>query len=271
MKLELLKSTQDIMEIAKHISGKGFKFIHKPDMQGAYGRLKAARKNMPEHLFFYKSAEKGFDWSIAHECGHIIRLFSVDEKDRKIPKSTQENRNIAIKQIANDLEFLSQFIPIDILGKEFDIWYNGTIEWLTNMTIDVRIEKWIYDNFSELRNSQKIMIDKMMEESSAVLIPDYRYITPKKIFQAMICLNYSFAICMDHVLGENYSTPYDLAVLVEYGEDVIKLTDLVLQEDKGYKQDIEIIDECAKILGIRDWYEWTDFENIPLDYVSQGV
>lgn len=122
-------------------------------MQGAYVRLKAARKNMPEHLIFYKSAEKGFDWMVAHECGHIIRLFSADEKDRKSSKSTQENRNIAIRQIENDLVFLSQFTPIDILVKQFDLWYNGTIEWLTNMPIDARIEKWLYDNFAELRNS----------------------------------------------------------------------------------------------------------------------
>lgn len=110
-----------------------------------------------------------------------------------------------------------------------------------------------------------------MQEASAVLLPDYMEMTPKKIFQAQICLNYSFAICLDHIIGKNYSAPYDLEVIVEYGECAIKLTDFVLQEDKGYKQDIEIIDKCAKVLGIREWYEWTDFENIPPDYTSQGV
>ncbi len=269
--MQLMKSTLDILNIAKHISGKGFKLIYKPDIQGAYGMTKPARKNMPEHLLFYRSTGKGLDWTIAHECGHIIRLFSVDEKDRKIPKSTKERRIATVMQIAGELSFLSQFIPPDILIKNIDIWYDGTIGWLTNMPTDIRIEKWLYDNFPELRSDQEFMLDIIMDEASAVLFPEYREMTPKIFLKAQTCLNYSFAICMDNIFGKNYSAPYDFEVLVEFGECAIELTNIILQEDKGYKQDIEIIDKCAQILEIEEMFEWTDFEDIPPDYLTRGI
>lgn len=264
--MKLMKSTEDILEIVKKLSGKGVKFIHKPDMMGAYGSIKVARKNMPEHIMYYK-LEEGINWAIAHECGHVIRMFGVPVEDRKIPMASRENRYIGAKELEADILKLSNFIPVEGLTELFKLWFDGTIQWLTSMPIDVQIEKWIYENYSEIRNEQKVSLDRIMEESALCINVEYKQITPKKVYRTMVCLNYAYAICIDSILGTDYTNPYDV-VFDEFGECALNTVNIALQEDKGYKQDIKNINQIAEMLNIRKWYSWTDFENIPADYTK---
>lgn len=267
--MKLMKETENILETVREVSGKGVKFIHKPDMIGAYGSVKVARKNMPEHIMYYR-LEEYINWATAHECGHIIRLFSVPVEDRKIPMASMENRSIGAKQLEYDILKLLQFIPEEGVMEHFKLWFDNTISWLTNMPIDVKIEKWIYDNYEELRSEQKISSDRIMEESASCLIDRYKQITPKKVHNAVVCLNYAFAVCIDSILGTDYTDVYD-AVFDDFGECALKVVNIVLQEDKGHKGDIENINRIAELLGIREWYTWTGFEDIPTGYSSTSV
>ena len=264
--MRLLKTSEDILENIKRITGKSVKFIHKPDMMNAYGQLKVARKNMPEHLVYYR-LEEGINWTVVHECGHIIRLFGAHIEDRKIPMSSLENRVAGAKQLSNEILTLAKFIPDEDVLEYFNLWFLGVIEWLTSMPQDVQIEKWIYDNYVEIRNEQRILLDRIMMEGALCL---NKQMTPEIVYETMVCLNYAFAVCIDSILGTDYTNPYD-AVYDRFGECALGIVNIVLQEDKGYKQDIENIDKIAELLGIRSWYSWTDFENIPIDYTSTGL
>ena len=264
MELKLLNSTQEILNIISDLTGKSFEFIHKPDLP-TLAMVKIARENMPSHLIYYKSISPGnIDHLIAHECGHVYRMMSVPTEHRKIPASNVGNRQIAITKIENELHALSKNIPIEKMNPLFDIWFNGIIKELTNFPVDMRIEKWIFDNYPELRKAQKITIDKQIRENVHALSQDIKNMTPVFIYDTANIMNYAFASFMESLIGKKYTTPYKRTKYPEVGSKLVKF--LNDTKDEGYKQDIEIINKWSNLLGLTDWFYWTDFEDVPINY-----
>lgn len=265
MELKLHRSTQDILELISKKTKKPFEFIKKPDLRSA-ASIKIARKNMPSHLLFYRE-DKGniLDHLIAHECGHIYRMWDVPPEDRKIPATNDENRRLALTQIEGDIAKLTKVFPVEQLNQLASMWFNGIIQQITNIPEDIRIEKWIFDNYPDLRRSQVVSIDRQMKESVQVLSKRIEGISPKKIYDASNHINCSFAISMESLIGKKYTAPYRNTSYLELGR---KLADLVIRsDDKGYKQGIEIIDQWTELLGLKGWFYWIDFEDVPLDYL----
>lgn len=266
MELKLLNSTQEILDLISDLTGKSFELIHKPDLP-TLAMVKVARENMPFHLIYYKNISSGnIDHLIAHECGHIQRMMSVPIECRKIPASNLGNRQIAATKIENELFSLSNDIPIEKMSSLFEIWFNGLIKELTNFPVDMRIEKWIYDDYPDLRKAQKITIDKQMRENVHALSQDIKNITPTFIYDTANRMNYAFASFMECLIGKKYTTPYKRTNYPEVGAKLVKF--LNETKDGGYKQDIEIINKWSNLLGLTDWFYWTDFEDIPLNYLD---
>jgi hypothetical protein len=267
VEIKLLNSTQEILNLVSDLTGKSFEFIHKPDLP-TLAMVKIARESMPSNLIYYKSINSSnFDHLIAHECGHIYRMMSVHSELRKVPTSNAENRQFAMKQLENELFALSRDVQIGKMDSLFDIWFNGIIRQVTNFPVDMRIEKWIFEEYPELRKGQKITIEKQIRENVQCLSKKIEEITPVKIFSVSNYMNYAFAYFMETLIGKKYLPPYKRTKYVKLGT---KLADLVLEtEDRGYKQDIEIINKWVKLLGIEGWFYWVDFENIPTDYLQQ--
>jgi hypothetical protein len=266
MEIKLLNSTQEILNRIYDLTGKPVEFIQKPDLP-TLAMVKIARKKMPYHLIYYKDMNSSnFDHIVAHECGHIYRMMSVPAEYRKVPAANAESRQIALNHVENELLSLSKIIPISEINSLFDIWFNGIIKQVTNFPVDMRIEKWIYDEYSELRKGQKITIEKQIRENVQGLSKNIERITPLKIYEASNYMNCAFANFMGVVIGKKYLPPYKRTKYVELGT---KLANLVLEtDDKGYTQDIEIINKWVELLCIENWFFWEDIENIPTDYLN---
>lgn len=266
MDLKLLNSTQEILDLISDLTGKPFEFIHKPDLP-TLAMVKIARESMPFHLIYYKNISPGnIDHLIAHECGHIYRMMSVPVEYRKIPASNMKNRQIAANKIENELFSLSRDIPVEKISSLFEIWFTGIIKELTNLPVDMRIEKWIYDTYPELRKAQKITIDKQIRENVQGLSENIKKMTPVFVYDTSNVMNYAFASFMESLIGKKYTTPYKRTKYPEVGAKLVKL--LSDTKDQGYEQDIEIINKWANILGLTDWFYWTDFEDVPPNYLD---
>lgn len=263
MELNLLKSTQDILDLILDMTGKPVKFILKPDMR-TLAVVKIARESMPAHIIYYRDSKSGImNHLVAHECGHIYRMMSVPVEYRKVPASTPANKRIALEPLENELMELSKIVPVEQFA---NMWFEGIVSQVTNIVVDMRIEKWIFDNYPKLRKVQKISIDKQMKENVQVLADRVKKMTPKHIYDTNNSMNYAFAYFMESLISKNYIAPYKRTPYVELGT---KLANLVIEtEDHGYKQDIEIIDKWVNILNLDGWFFWTDFEDIPPDYLQ---
>lgn len=264
MELKLLDTTQDILDLILDLTGKPVEFIMKPGMQ-TLAAVKIARESMPSHIIYYKDSKSGImNHLVAHECGHIHRMMSVPTEYRKVPATTSANKRIAMELLENDLMKLSKTIPVEQFT---NMWFEGIVTQVTNVAVDMRIEKWIFDNYPKLQKVQKTSIDKQMKENVQALSDRIKNMTPKHIYDANSYMNYAFAYFMGSLLSKNYIAPYKRTPYIELGT---KLADIVIgTEDHGYKQDIEIIDKWVNMLDLNGWFFWTDFETIPSDYLEQ--
>ena len=85
MSIQLIDTVHTILEKVRNETGKRVEFIEKNDLT-TFAALKMARKNMPSHLVFYKREhDEIINHLIAHECGHVLRMFAVPEEKRIRP------------------------------------------------------------------------------------------------------------------------------------------------------------------------------------------
>lgn len=263
MSLDLMQSTKNILHLAEDVSKKKFQFVEKGELL-YFARVKPARRNMPFHLMFYKSGHNELiNHLVAHECGHIIRIFSVSEENRLIPKTNNDIKKMALTEIEEDINKLSLSMSFNQLVQILNIWYSGTITQVTNQPPDIMIEKWIHDNYLELRELQLQSIKKQHDESIVALSNRVARMTARKLFKVSNIMNYCFFKYLGLYLDADYLKPYWDFKYKRKGEELARIT----QDYKDdYLGDVDMINKWAEYLEITDWFAWTDFEDVPADY-----
>lgn len=263
MSLNLIKPVNEILEKVREYTGKDIEFVENNNLT-EYAALKMARKNMPSHLIFYKAEhDEILNHLVAHECGHILRVFGVLEEKRLIPKTDDQIKLNALAEIEPEIQQLSSILPFDKLTQIVNLWYNGIIRQVTNLPPDIMIEKWIHDEYPELRPYQSQSIKKQHKEALAGLSPQVMKMTPRKIFDASNIMNYAFFRILGIHFGINYVRPYNNSPYLSKGKKLASITEDYVD---NYEGDIEKINEWANFLNLSKWFVWTDFENVPRNY-----
>jgi len=266
MGLELIRSVHDILEKVKEITNKKVEFIENNNLS-TYAAIKMARRNMPAHLIFHKREHNELvNHLIAHECGHILRMFAVPEERRLIPTSNQEIKGIALNEMQDEIKGLSKILPLERLAQIINLWFNGTVRQVTNFPPDIMIEKWLYDEYPELRPFQLGSLQKQHQEAIAGLKDDVRQITPSKILDASNIMNYAFFRIIGFYIKTNFLTPYNQTAYVRRGKGLAEYTEKNYTND--YEGDLKMIDYWARYLGLSNWFAWTGFENVPEGYLE---
>jgi len=265
MGLELIKPVKSILEKVKEITNKEVEFIEKSDLK-TYAATKLARKNMDAHLIYYKREhDELINHLIAHECGHILRMFGMPQEKRLIPMTDQEIMSNVLKEIETDITTMSKNIPFDSLSQIISLWVNGTVRQVTNLPPDIMIEKWLYDDYPDLRHHQLESIKKQHKEGLAGLSDNVRNLTPRKIYDASNIMNYVFFRLVGFYIKLNLITAYNQTLYVNRGKELANYTEK--NYVNTYEGDITMINYWAKYLGLSDWFTWTNFENIPKNYL----
>jgi hypothetical protein len=266
MSLELIPGIYQIFDKVKALTGKDIQLIEKTDLS-TFAAIKIARKRMPSHLLYYKTEHTGvINHLIAHECGHILRTFSVQENERLSPYSNNQIKLKALSSIEPEIQKLSQAIPFQKLVQIINMWYAGVIRQLTSYPSDIRIEQWLYDDYPELRGSQSQSLKKQLEEGLMGLSAKVETLTPRRIMDASNSMNYAFFTFIGtHFNDNNYLRRYERSGYKNTGNKL-----LLIQKDSedSYRGDIDTINRWAESLQINDWYAWRNFEDIPDNYLT---
>ena len=269
MNLDLPDSLNRIFNEVKSLTDKGVQLIEKRDLD-TYASIKIARKSMPHHLMYYKREHTGIvNHLIAHECGHILRIYGVGPESRLIPFTNDELKLKALKDIEPEIQKLSQMIPFERLVQIANMWYAGMIKQLTNYPSDIMIEKWIYDEYPNLRPYQSQYMKKQYGEAVQALSSQVERMTPRKILKASNGMNYAFF----HTLGTHfkdnyYLRKYDRSAYGDIGKEL-----MLLQQgsENSYKGDIDTVNRWAEALKLSHWFAWRDFEDVPDNYWSGAI
>lgn len=216
---------------------------------------------MSHHILKIKSkVTTNTNHIIAHECGHILRMMKANPPDRVVPCSTSKT----IADATRDINSYPSSIPADIKLRFIDYWLDGIIFQVTNLAEDSRIERWIHDSYVGLRSSQIEYLQYNASQCLASMTKEIAMLTPPKVFLASTAMNYAYLRAIGSIMNIDYTKNFE-----PYPESITigkKLYKLIETPDQGFLQDIETTNNWAKILGLTNWFSWTDFENVPEGY-----
>ena len=263
MTLKLLGSVTEILEKTKEATGKDIRFVERNDLS-TYAVVKPARAHMPAHIIFHKKDPGDvINHLLAHECGHLLRIFSVPPEKRLVPSTNDQTKLKALSEIEPDIKRLSSNLPFQRLVEIENIWYVGTIKQLTNFPPDIMIEKWIYDEYPELRPYQSQIINKQYKEAVQGLSKRVAEVTPRKILNVSNTMNYAFFLILGRHFSVDYLGGYRNSRYSDKGEELASIThDYV----NNYEGDIQMINKWSQFLELSHWFTWADFEDVPKNY-----
>jgi len=191
MTLELIEPVKSILSEVEAATGKPLKFVEKDELN-TFAAVKIARKAMPTHVIFYRTQHDAIiNHLVAHECGHILRMFGVPEEKRLIPAKPKDARAM-LQEIERDLNRISKLIPMQELVQVVGMWTNGLVRQLTNYPPDIMIEKWIYDDYPELRSYQLQSLERQNQQALKGISRKVQMTTPTKIYDSSNIMNYVF-------------------------------------------------------------------------------
>ena len=262
--LDLIPTTRQILHQVEELTQKKFKFVEKNDLP-CFAKVKPARSKIDHHVIFYKkSHDEIINHLIAHECGHIIRIFSAPEQKRIVPFTNENHFKNAIIEMKEEIKKIPLSLPKQQMDQIMKMWFNGLISQLTNTPPDLMIEKWIYDTYKELRGYQLESIKRQWKDAIVGMKPEIKNITPLKIFNSSNIMNCAFYYIISAELKDNFAQPYDSTPYREKGKKLAELTQKNYQNN--LEGDVEKINEWADFLNLSKWFGWTNFENVPKDY-----
>jgi len=225
------------------------------------GITKIAREKMPKHIIKVKeNSTARVNHIIVHECCHILRVMQAQPSQRVIPSTNTRTTEKAFDALKSELSA----VPARVRDEIFKLWVSGIVNQLVNLPVDVRVEKWLYENYPEFRDIQNKSVEMDVENCLLGLSDQVRNNTIESIFKKSNAMVYAYLKGVSSITGKDYGSefePYkDIALL---GEALYACFE---PEDKGYTQDVETINKWAKLLDIEGWFTWIGFEEVPGSY-----
>ena len=264
MTLEVLEPVKAILAKVEAATGKGFDLVEKPDLVQLAG-VKMARRGMPRHIMRYRLTDmQVLNHSIAHECGHVLRMSSVSEEQRRVPITNRYTTAEAMIHVMPEAERIAAGLPGDAGPQLFNMLYEGLVRQLTNLPSDIAIERWLCLDYPALRDAQLASLRLQVREAEAGLDRKVRVMSPRLIYESCNTMNYAFLLLVGEALGESLLGLYAGSPFRDGG---LRLAELTRSRPLDtYLDEIAMVDAWAEHLGLSRWFEWTGFENVPQGY-----
>ena len=262
----LRPEAQDILWRAEKVSGKRVRILPYPSLE-AWGAIRIARDREPYHILRYNPRyERHLDYLVAHECGHLLRLYSVPPGERLVPLVTRKERKTAYRLLLKELPGPLRTLPERALANLLRIWHDGIVRQVTSFPTDMRIERGMFERCPGMRGVQATALVQQLRENEMVLRPEVRALTARTVYRANVAVNCAFAHFLALLLGEP-------ALLGPYPNQSRKearrlLREVAAQSDPSHLGDVEISKKWSEILGLSGWFKWARLGDAPDPKVS---
>jgi len=199
---------------------------------------------------------------IAHECGHLVRLWTVGPAARRLTVSDRVLQVGAIEQLDQELaDMVNAGMPPAALSRMFGLMCPGAVRQVTNVAIDIRIERWLHGQHPALREAQRASLTAQTRENAQVLDPQIARITPPTIYRASTAIGSAFARAVADLYGEPaLAASYRATDVWDLGGELL---DTVAHAHDDADGDVALVDRWAERLGLRDWYRWEQLDTLP--------
>lgn len=258
----------DVITVLKQteaLTGKPIEFVQ-DDSLWTLASVRMARSSMPAHVIrFRKSDPLLLGHLIAHECGHVRRMFAAPPDRRIVPVTRAEHLDRAVCALAAEPPAALAAMGGPHRGELLSIWHQGLVSQVVNLNVDYRIESWLYREHPDMRPGQAQSIAAQVQMSVAGLAPKVRRDTPRLVYVGSNALNCAYLRSVGTMLGQNLVPDYADADIGALGQ---RLAAVLEEPDAGFEGDVRESNQWAAILGIGDWFAWQAFEDVPASYLS---
>jgi hypothetical protein len=254
MPLELIGAVENILRQVEGRTGKAVEFVEKKDLPMS-AELKTAAENETMHRLFHRPAyDEQINYVIANQCGHILRLIGVPEEQRFMPVANYRTMMSYVMEMGDEFQRLVKVFGTEKIKRMVRLWYEGVVFQLTKMPPDIMIDKWLYDEYPELRPIQLSSLIRQRQEAVQSLAPDTRKFTPDKIYRVSNIMNYAFFKVLEDHFRLDWVAPWHSTIFIFDGSALAKVTknDYV----NNHTGDRAMIDAWAERLGLTTWFEW---------------
>lgn len=247
-----------ILEHTRQITGKEFEIRkERTGLSDVWASVKIADSNVPAHVVTYDPArERYLGYLVGHECGHVIRIYGVPAEERKLPFVSRPHRLAAAYDLRDELVNLTRRgMPASEVSTLLAMWHGGIVRQLANTPSDLRIERWLYQDYQGLRAIQETALAHQMRINKKGLLRQVRRVTPEKLYFANNVMNAGFARFLSLLLNKSsYFDVYRETPFATLGEN---LGDETWETpDKGYGEDIGVIERWSRLFDLDAWWEW---------------
>jgi hypothetical protein len=254
MSLELISAVEDILKQVEESTGKAIQFVEQADLP-MLAELRMAAKDDAMHCLFHRpSYDEQINYIIANQCGHILRLFGVPEDQRFMPVANYRTMMSYVMEMGDEFHRIEKAFGPDKIKRMIRLWYEGVVFQLTKMPPDIMIDKWLYDEYPDLRPIQISSLIRQRKEAIQSLAQDTRKFTPDKIYRVSNTMNYAFFKVLEDHFRLDWVAPYHSTIFIFDGSALAKFTeDNYVNNHTG---DRAMINAWAERLNLTTWFEW---------------
>jgi len=254
-----------ILGQTEELTGKPIEFVQ-DDSLWILASVRMARSFMPAHVIRFRKADPVvLAHLIAHECGHVQRLFAAPPQKRLVPVTRIEHIDHVFRILAADARVALGGMDESGTRELFTMWHQGIVSQVVNLNVDYRIESWLYREYPGIRPNQEKSIELQVQMSVAGLASNVKQATPHLLYEGSNAVNYAYLRSVGIMLGQNLVRDYADAAIVKLGK---RLAAVLEEPDTGFEGDVRESNQWAAILGIGEWFDWQAFEDVPTSYLS---
>ncbi|MGL1892353.1 MAG: hypothetical protein OCD02_12045 [Spirochaetaceae bacterium] len=260
MKLKILDSVNDLLEKVKVETGKEV-LIFENNQVSSMVEAKTARESDKNHFIAYSpDYTPEINHLIAAKALQFLRIYKESPENRKIAVAYQEHLNNARMSIALESKDKPHLEVVLNDAQLTSTWVLSLINQLISQPVSINIERYIYNNFPELREFQKNVVSAQFKDFNLTLSPEVERLSPNVIYNSSAIMNYVYLNSIDDIAGTTFIQELNYIVkkrkcekLYEYTKDNLK--DSIVSDNS-------MIDYWADFFKISEWYTWTSFESV---------
>lgn len=264
MSLPLIEPVHTILEQIEEKTQKKIKYIEKNDLDVPV-RIKVARKDAAVHRLLYKKDNNELvNYVIANQCGHIFRILETSSDRRFFPIANRKTMMCFMMEAEDDIRRLSSFFGKENVRQLIPLWYQGVVFQLTKMPPDLQIDKWLYDEYPELRHIQLKYLKTQLNNAIQGMSKAVERMTPRKIYHTSNIMNFAFFKVLEDHFHLDFVAPYHRTIFLFEGSNLARIT--VDEYINNHTGDRAMIDKWAQHLGLTAWFEWKHYDDMPDEY-----
>lgn len=247
----LLPVTQEIVQLVEDRSGCPVEFL--PDGSLAVqASLQMARNGVDAHVLRYRPNNRPLDYWVAYQCGFALRFFDLPPDQRFDLVSSGEGTD-QVKSM------MTVALSLDDGDKaRLDNFASKVQHWaMLNMRsypVGMRIDQWIYDQFSDLRPLQREGLHQVQQENLNLMTMTIGKLSIPLPLLAPVA---AYALFADHLLGDTtFAVPWRGAGAISAGAELLDIWRKIPADNA---HDRELIDSWATSMGIAHWFGWRQY------------